>query len=124
MRTTPSAARAVRFNRDLRLTEVLLESFLSQVERGIANPWVASLRRIAEALGEPVVSFFVGTESRGMVVRAGEMRRMPRPRGAYQGYLLTPPSAPKLQIIQLVIEPARTRARSRTRIRVTRTASS
>jgi transcriptional regulator with XRE-family HTH domain len=83
------------------------ESFLSQVERGIANPSVASLRRIAEALGEPVMSFFVGDESAGVVVRAGERRRMAHPRGAYEDYLLTPPTARKLQIIQSVIGPGK-----------------
>jgi transcriptional regulator with XRE-family HTH domain len=83
------------------------ESFLSQVERGLANPSVASLRRIAEALREPVASLFVGEESAGMVVRAGERRRMAHPRQAYSDYLLTPPTARKLQIIQSVIGPGK-----------------
>ena len=81
------------------------ESFLSQVERGQANPSVASLRRIAEALHEPVAAFFVGAETGGAVVRAGERRRMAHPRRAYEDYLLTPPTARKLQIIQSVIAP-------------------
>jgi transcriptional regulator with XRE-family HTH domain len=83
------------------------ESFLSQVERGLANPSVASLRRIAEALREPVAAFFVGDESPGMVVRVGERRRMAHPRQAYSDYLLTPPTARKLQIIQTVIGPGK-----------------
>ncbi|NJC65855.1 helix-turn-helix domain-containing protein [Planosporangium flavigriseum] len=83
------------------------ESFLSQVERGIANPSVASLRRIADALNEPVASLFVGKESEGMLIRAGERRRMAHPRGAYEDFLLTPPTARKLQIIQTVIGPGR-----------------
>ncbi len=48
-------------------------SFLSQVERGIINPSINSLRRIALALGTPVSHFFDETEStRGPVVRKSE----------------------------------------------------
>jgi len=50
-------------------------SFLSQVERGIINPSINSLRRIALALGTPVSHFFDETEStRGPVVRKSERR--------------------------------------------------
>ena len=83
------------------------EGFLSQVERGLANPSVASLRRIADALREPVAALFVGEETSGMVVRAGERRRMAHPRQAYSDYLLTPPGARKLQMIQSVIGPGK-----------------
>lgn len=79
------------------------ESFLSQVERGLANPSVASLRRIAGALREPVASLFSGEAPSGAVVRAGSRRRMAHP--ASSDYLMTPPSARKLQIIQSVISP-------------------
>lgn len=79
------------------------ESFLSQVERGLANPSVASLRRIAGALREPVASLFSGELPSGAVVRAGSRRRMAHP--ASSDYLMTPPTARKLQIIQSVIEP-------------------
>jgi transcriptional regulator with XRE-family HTH domain len=82
------------------------ESFLSQVERGLANPSVASLRRIAEALREPVASLFSGDGSSGMVVRAAERRRLAHP-SRYEDYLLTPPTARKLQIIQTVIAPGK-----------------
>jgi transcriptional regulator with XRE-family HTH domain len=50
-------------------------SFLSQVERGIINPSINSLRQIALALGTPLSSFF--DESRtlgGPVVRKDERR--------------------------------------------------
>jgi transcriptional regulator with XRE-family HTH domain len=104
--------RAMRRARGITLSEAakdadVSESFLSQVERGLANPSVASLRRIAGALREPVASLFVGEESGGMVVRAGERRRMAHPRAAYEDFLLTPPTARKLQIIQTVIGPGK-----------------
>ena len=57
--------REVRQKKGMTLREAAVaadvsESFLSQVERGLANPSVASLRRIADAMGERVASFFVG----------------------------------------------------------------
>lgn len=79
------------------------ESFLSQVERGLANPSVASLRRIADAMNEQVASFFVGDAPSGMVVRAKERRRLVHPMGMLEDYLLTPQSARRLQVIYCVV---------------------
>jgi transcriptional regulator with XRE-family HTH domain len=81
------------------------ESFLSQVERGLANPSVASLRRIADAMNERVASFFVGDAPSGMLVRAKERRRLVHPMGMLEDYLLTPPTARRLQIIYCVAGP-------------------
>lgn len=81
------------------------ESFLSQVERGVASPSVASLRRIAEALGESVASFFAGPSSSGRVVRAGRRRRLVHPSRKWEDVLLTPRESRKLQIILSRIEP-------------------
>jgi transcriptional regulator with XRE-family HTH domain len=79
------------------------ESFVSQVERGVANPSMATLRRMAEALGESVASLFVGGEVTGMVVRAGERKRMAHPAGSLDDYLLTPAGAKTLQVIYSAI---------------------
>lgn len=50
-------------------------SFLSQVERGIINPSINSLRRIALALGTPVSHFFDESAStNGPVVRKDERK--------------------------------------------------
>jgi transcriptional regulator with XRE-family HTH domain len=81
------------------------ESFLSQVERGLANPSVASLRRIADAMHERVASFFVGDPAPGMLVRVKDRRRLVHPMGMLEDYLLTPPTARKLQIIYCVAGP-------------------
>lgn len=53
-------------------------------------PCMASLRRMAEALGESVASLFVGSEPTGMVVRSGERKRLAHPAGSLDDYLLTP----------------------------------
>jgi transcriptional regulator with XRE-family HTH domain len=81
------------------------ESFLSQVERGLANPSVASLRRIADAMNERVASFFVGEAPPGMLVRVKDRRRLVHPMGMLEDYLLTPPTARRLQIIYCVAGP-------------------
>lgn len=50
-------------------------SFISQVERGLTNPSINSLRKMALALGIPVSSFFEeGPSTNGPVVRKNERR--------------------------------------------------
>jgi transcriptional regulator with XRE-family HTH domain len=100
--------RELRRQHNITLREVaeasgVSESFVSQVERGVANPSMASLRRMAGALGETVASLFVGADSSGMVVRAGERRRMAHPSGSQEDYILTPQSAKSLEIVYSVI---------------------
>jgi transcriptional regulator with XRE-family HTH domain len=81
------------------------ESFLSQVERGVASPSVASLRRIAAALGESVGSFFQGPGGAGKVVRVSERRRLVHPQRRWEDVLLTPRESKRLQVILSTIEP-------------------
>src|SRR5690242_14156875 len=56
------------------------ESFLSQVERGVASPSIASVQRIARALGQSIAELFAADERAGIVVRARDRRRV-----VYQG---------------------------------------
>jgi transcriptional regulator with XRE-family HTH domain len=82
------------------------ESFLSQVERGVANPSVASLRRLADALGTSVGSLFEGaTEDGGSLTRSRDRPRLVHPQRRWEDFLITPRSAKRLQVIQSVIEP-------------------
>jgi transcriptional regulator with XRE-family HTH domain len=102
--------REVRRKRKMTLRDTAVgagvsESFLSQVERGLANPSVASLRRIADAMHEQVASFFVGESQPGMLVRASERRRLVHPMGGLKDYLVTPATARSLQIIYCVVGP-------------------
>ena len=80
------------------------ESFLSQIERGVASPSVASLRRVAEALGESVGSLFEGPSLPGKVVRVGDRRRLVHPQRQWEDVLLTPASSRRLQVILSTIE--------------------
>ena len=53
----------------------LSQSFISQVERGLANPSINSLRKIALALGIPLSSFFEeGLSNDGPVMRKNQRR--------------------------------------------------
>lgn len=84
----------------------LSESFLSQLERGRANASVASLRRIAGALGVHVADLF---EPNGSSVRPRVLRRESRPALTFgvlgQKYMLTPRPLENLQVIVGKFEP-------------------
>lgn len=81
------------------------ESFVSQVERGVANPSVASLRRLAQALDASVGSLFQGPKTGGRVVRSSERGRLVHPNRKWEDFLITPRDARRLQVILSVIEP-------------------
>jgi transcriptional regulator with XRE-family HTH domain len=81
------AIRSLRRQKGLTLVDVagradLSHSFLSQLERGLAQPSMASLHRIAQALGTTQQAL-MSTGERGPVslVRAGEGERIPNPGG-------------------------------------------
>jgi transcriptional regulator with XRE-family HTH domain len=81
------------------------ESFLSQVERGVASPSVASLRRVAQALGESVGSLFEGPSVSGKLVRVRDRHRLVHPQRHWEDVLLTPRETRRLQVILSTIEP-------------------
>ena len=103
--------RRLRESRQLSLKEVaarsgLTQSFLSQVERNLTSPSVASLRKVAQAFGVPLTELFQGPvipENR--VVRRVERRQLIHPSRQWRDYLLTPSLTGKLQVILSVIEP-------------------
>lgn len=101
----------LRDERHLTLKELaarsgLTQSFLSQVERSLTSPSVASLRKVAQAFGVPLAALFQGpTTPEDRVVRRGERRQLVHPRHHWRDYLLTPNLTGKLQVIMSVIEP-------------------
>ena len=102
--------RVLRLARGATLRELagragVTESFLSQVERGVASPSIASVQRIARALDQSIAELFAERESVGQVVRAGERRRVAYPGlGAYDEFL-TRSTDGRLQVILSTIEP-------------------
>jgi transcriptional regulator with XRE-family HTH domain len=106
-----STIRRLREERNLSLKEVairsdLTPSFLSQVERNLTSPSVASLRKVAQAFGVPLTALFQGpTTPEDHVVRRNERRQLIHPKRQWRDYLLTPNLTGKLQVILSVIEP-------------------
>ncbi len=100
--------RAARQQRALSLTQLarrtgLTKGFLSQVERDLASPSVASLLTICDALGIPIGALFQPAQTD--LVRVAE-----RPRINFGGervteYLLTPAGERRLQVIESYLEP-------------------
>jgi len=91
--------------KQLALATGLSQSFLSQVEHDLTSPSVASLRKIAEALGTSVATFFAGGSPNGRLVRKDARAVLVHPKRRWRDSLLTPSLNGKLQVIWSVIEP-------------------
>ena len=91
--------------RELADRAAVTESFLSQVERGVASPSVASLQRVARGLGLSIAQLFAGGSGAGRVVRAAERRRVIYEALGAVDEFLTPTDATRLQVILSTIEP-------------------
>ena len=102
--------RSLRTARGLTLRELaqragVTESFLSQAERGVATPSIASVQRIARGLGLSIADLFAEVESAGLVVRAGDRRRITYPGLGAVDEFLTRGKGGRLQVIMSTVEP-------------------
>lgn len=105
-----ASLRGVRRRRGLTLRQVaaaagVTESFLSQVERDIASPSIATLRRIAVALGTSIGVILDEAGPHGQLVRAGDRRVVRYPGLDARDEFLTDGSGGRLQVILSVVEP-------------------
>lgn len=91
--------------RELSASAGVTESFLSQVERGVATPSIASVQRIARGLGLSIADLFAEVESGGLVVRAAERRRIQYPGLGAVDEFLTRGKGGRLQVIMSTVEP-------------------
>ncbi len=80
-------------------------SFLSQVENGIANPSIQTLRNIAQALGLPVFALFEDEQNHGMVVRKHERKRIRTPHSPVEYELLSPDLRRSMEVIIMELQP-------------------
>jgi transcriptional regulator with XRE-family HTH domain len=92
-------------------------SFVSQVERGVANPTLSTLKSLTEALGSSVGALLEDgdwsdvdgskrTEDSGIaVLRAGQRRRIVYPGSAIANELLSPSLQRKMEIIWVEAAP-------------------
>lgn len=84
--------------RDVADAAEVSESFLSQIERGRANPSVSSLSRIAAALELSVADLFAPRQTGSKVVREGEAVPLDFGAGARK-WLLTPQPLQDLEVV-------------------------
>lgn len=84
----------------------LTASFLSQLERGQADPSIKSLRKIADALNTPLFSFLIDNET-GPVVRKTARKRLQLPKSRVICELLTPSVQRKMEMFIVKVDPAR-----------------
>ncbi|MEW6661592.1 MAG: helix-turn-helix domain-containing protein [Bacillota bacterium] len=87
--------RRIRAEKGLSLRELadmteLTPSFLSQVERDLAEPSITSLRKIADALGVPIFYFLMDNEKPSPVVRKNERKALKMPESHLVYELLVP----------------------------------
>jgi transcriptional regulator with XRE-family HTH domain len=81
------------------------ESFLSQVEREVTSPSIATVQRIARALDLSIAQLFAEEQATGRVVRREARRRVAYPGLKAVDEFLTTNLAGRLQVIMSVIEP-------------------
>jgi transcriptional regulator with XRE-family HTH domain len=102
--------RAERQRLGLTLTELaercdLSPSALSQIERGVTDPSISSLRRIANALGIGFFQFLVHAGPPDPVVRKAERRTISFPNRTLQYQLLTPNLRGPFEVLALELAP-------------------
>ena len=92
--------------RDLASEVDLTASFLSQIEREQADPSIKSLRRIASALGVPMLYFLAENGDPEPVVRRDQRKllRMPESQVTYE--LLTPSVQRRMEMFVARIHPS------------------
>jgi transcriptional regulator with XRE-family HTH domain len=102
--------RSLRQARRLTLRDVaeragVTESFLSQVERDVTSPSIATVHRIAGALGLSIAQLFAEDAETGRVVRREARRRIAYPGLGAVDEFLTSNMAGRLQVIMSTIDP-------------------
>lgn len=105
--------RALRKARALTLTELALKvgrsvGWLSQIERDLTEPTIADLRKLAEALDQPVSLFFgapqAASAERGYVVRSDARRSLGTSEEGLIEQLLSPDLGGSFEIVRSVFE--------------------
>ena len=102
--------RSLRRARRLTLRDVaehagVTESFLSQVERDVTSPSIATVQRIARALDLSIAQLFAEDTDSGRIVRREARRRIAYPGLRAVDEFLTSNLAGRLQVIMSTIEP-------------------
>ncbi len=91
--------------RDLAETTDLSATFLSALERGQANPTLASARRIANSLGVPLHRLLTDSAEDQLVVTKEQRRQMTFPDSNVKYEILTPQITRRMVLFQVRIPP-------------------
>ncbi len=91
--------------KDLAGSAGVTESFLSQVERGVASPSIASVQRIARALGRTIADLFAEDAPAGRLVRVEDRRRVNYPGLGAIDEFLTRARDGRIQVVLSTIKP-------------------
>lgn len=83
----------------------LTASFLSQVERDLAEPSITSLRKIADALNVPIFYFLMDPHDHSPVVRRSERKVLNFPRSHLTFELLSPDLNRQMEVIMARLDP-------------------
>lgn len=86
--------------RDLSASTGLSATFLSNLERGIANPTLDSLRKVSNALGTSLLFMATNVAESSPVVRKHERRRLNLSNGHIRYEILTPTLNRKMVLFQ------------------------
>jgi transcriptional regulator with XRE-family HTH domain len=87
--------------RDVAAATGLSATFLSSLERGIANPTLESLRRVSNALNTPILRFAENDREPSAVVRHDRRRRILLSRSRVRYEILTPALNRKMVLFQV-----------------------
>lgn len=116
--------RALRKARGLTLAELALSvgrsvGWMSQIEREVREPTISDLRKLADALDQPMSLFFGPTEAdeaeRGYVVRADNWRSLGTSEAGLVEQLLSPDLGGSFEIVRSVFAPGAELAEPATR---------
>lgn len=85
----------------------LTPSNISQIERGMSNPSLGALRRLAQAMGVPVFYFLMDDEidEAELIVRSNRRKILKNPKSNINYELLSPSLSKKLEIVYLELSP-------------------
>lgn len=91
--------------KDLAESSGLTSGFISQVERGLAEPSISSLRNIASALGVAVFYFLLDDVDVNPVVRKDETRLLKFPQSKMTYELLSPDLNRQMEMFKATLHP-------------------
>lgn len=99
---------------DLAEASGISKSLISQIERSVVNPSVATIRSLARALAIPVFLLFLDDEPQSDLVRHDERRRLLLPGSTVERQLLTPEHRRTFVMLTMNLRPHEASAAERT----------